>query len=121
MADDFSVFRHPDLLKDAALRESPVFPNFESVYQADQKQHTFRSRILLYTLLCLAMALSLCGGFLLGRISNFESPLFAGKPLILSWSDSPAVSPVQTREGEVGIYLTGLWEAESSTVVFQDR
>lgn len=121
MADDYSVFRHPELLKDAALRESPVFPDFESVYQADAKQHTRRSRVLLTTLLCLTMAISVAGGFVLGSISNFGWSLFAGKPLVTSWSLQPEMPVAQTREGEVGIYLAGLWDTTSSAVVYQDR
>ncbi|GEM_PF-1746539 len=121
MADDYSVFRHPDLLKDAALRESPVFPDFESVYKADVKQHTIRNRILLAVFLCLTMAISAAGGFLLGSLSNFDGPLFAGKPLVTSWSLQPEMPAAQTREGEVGIYLAGLWDAASSTAVYQDR
>ncbi|MCE1206061.1 MAG: hypothetical protein LWX00_01470 [Spirochaetia bacterium] len=121
MADDYSVFRHPELLKDAALRESPVFPDFESVYQADAHQQTRRNRFLLAAFLCLTMAISAAGGFLLGSISNFDWPLFAGKPLVTSWSLQPEMPAVQTREGEVGIYLAGLWDAASSAVVYQDR
>lgn len=121
MADDYSVFKHPDLLKDAALRESPVFPDFELVYQTDAKQHTRRNRFLLAVFLCLTMAISLAGGYLLGTLSDFRWSLFTGKPLISSWSLPFEIPVAQTKEGEVGIYLAGLWDTQSSIVVYQDR